>query len=267
MIEIVSAIASTNSALLARVAGGEPCEEGQWLIADRQSAGRGRAGRQWRDGLGNFMGSTCARARAGDPPAPTLSLVAGVALHRAIRAMGVTAPDMLLKWPNDVMVDGAKLAGILLERQGDAVVVGIGVNLVAAPVVPDRPTVALADLVPTGRSALGVAPPPALSLKGVGDSVVSSGQGVTRDQFASVLVHEWSTALALWHNGGWSALRTDWLARAHPAGTLLQVHDRDAGVIIGGFAGLSPDGAALLRLADGATHAIHAGDIELVRSR
>ena len=233
MIETVAELASTNATLLARLGQGDGPDEGHWLIADRQTAGRGRAGRKWADGLGNFMGSTVARLEPGDPPAPTLALVAGVALHRALGEI----PDMCLKWPNDVLVDGAKLAGILLERQGDAVVVGIGVNLVAAPKLADRPTVALSDL----------------------------GQRVARDAFAQVLAVEWQAALALWHQQGWPALRNDWLSRAHPPGTLLSVRDRDAGTIIGTFAGLAPDGAALLRLADGQTRAIHAGDIEIVR--
>jgi len=178
-----------------------------------------------------------ARLRAGDPPAPTLSLVAGVALHRTLTAQIGTVPGMVLKWPNDVLVGGAKLAGILLERSGDTVVVGIGVNLAQAPVVPDRPTVALATL----------------------------GHAIARDAFALALAAEWQAALDQWHGQGWAALRDDWLACAHPRGTLLSVHDRDAGMIIGAFAGLEADGAALLRLADGETRAIHAGDIELVR--
>ena len=237
MIEIVAETASTNSTLLAR--SGQ--SEGDWLIADRQTAGRGRAGRVWNDGLGNFMGSTVARLRPGDSPAATLALVAGVALHRALERALATASgasaQMLLKWPNDVLVDGAKLAGILLERQGDAVVVGIGVNLASAPHVPDRPTVALAQL----------------------------GHRVARDGFAQVLADEWQSALTLWHAQGWPALRDEWLARAHPRGTLLATHDRDAGLIIGAFAGLEPEGAALIRLADGTMRAIHAGDVDMVR--
>lgn len=236
MIETVAEIASTNSALLARLGRGDDLIEGHWLVADRQSAGRGRAGRQWSDGHGNFMGSTVARLLPGDPPAPTLSLVAGVALHRTLCRLVGALPDMVLKWPNDVLIDGAKLAGILLERQGDAVVVGIGVNLAQAPQLPDRPTMALSGL----------------------------GHTIARDAFAQSLADEWHTALANWHQHGWATLRQDWLTRAHPRGTLLSVRDPAAGTIIGAFAGLEPDGAALLRLADGQCRAIHAGDIELV---
>jgi BirA family biotin operon repressor/biotin-[acetyl-CoA-carboxylase] ligase len=236
LIETVAEIASTNSALLARLAAGEPLHEGHWLIADRQTAGRGRAGRAWNDGLGNFMGSSVAQLVPGDPPAPTLALVAGVALHRTLAAFGPIA-DMGLKWPNDVLVAGAKLAGILLERQGDAVVIGIGVNLASAPPLADRPTVALADC----RTP------------------------IARDAFAQALAAEWHGALTLWHGHGWPALRQEWQTRAHPEGTMLSVRAPDASVIVGAFAGLAPDGAALLRLADGQVRAIHAGDIEWVR--
>jgi BirA family transcriptional regulator, biotin operon repressor / biotin---[acetyl-CoA-carboxylase] ligase len=232
-IETVAVIPSTNGALMARLGSGEAIAEHHWLVADRQSAGRGRAGRVWSDGHGNFMGSTVARLRDGDPPAPTLSLVAGVALHRALVAAAGPIDGLLLKWPNDALVNGAKLAGILLERRDDAIVVGIGVNLAQAPDLPDRPTVAL-------------------------------GRDVARDTFADHLAREWAVALDAWHAGGWPALREDWLARAHPRGTLLSVRDPDHGPLIGAFAGLEPDGAALLRLADGERRAIHAGDIELV---
>ena len=107
--------------------------EGHWLVADRQTAGRGRQGREWFDGAGNFMGSTVVHPAFGDPAPGSLALLAGLALHRGHRHAPATAPRAMLKWPNDVMIGNAKLAGILLEREGDTVVVGIGVNLVSAP--------------------------------------------------------------------------------------------------------------------------------------
>ncbi len=236
MIEIVAEIGSTNTALRARLAAGEALAEGNWLIADRQSAGRGRAGRVWTGGLGNFMGSTAVLVREGDPPAATLALVAGVAVHQSVSASAPGLADLRLKWPNDLLVGGAKLAGILLERQSDCVVVGIGVNLAEAPPLPERPTAALALL----------------------------GYQTERDAFAERMAAVWADTLARWHRGEWPALREQWLARAHPEGTLLSAHDAALGQITGGFAGLDPDGAALLRLADGTMRAIHAGDVDLV---
>jgi len=236
LIKVVAEIASTNSALLARAAAGEALLEGHWLLADRQTGGRGRAGRIWTGGYGNFMGSTAVALRSIDPPPQTLALVAGVATHRALTAVAPSLGGLALKWPNDLLVDGAKLGGILLERQGDVVVVGIGVNLAEAPDVPDRATASLAQL----------------------------GHDTMRGTFASALAETWAEDLEQWHRGGWSALREDWLARAHPPGTLLSVNLAAEGRITGAYAGLGADGAVLLRLADGAVRAIHAGDVELV---
>jgi BirA family biotin operon repressor/biotin-[acetyl-CoA-carboxylase] ligase len=236
LIETVPEIPSTNAALLARVAGGELISEGNWLVADRQVAGRGRAGRVWSDGLGNFMGSTVVTLRSVGPMPQTLALVAGLAVYKAVMTCAPGLSGVMLKWPNDLLVDGAKLAGILLERQRDTVVVGIGVNLAQAPDVPDRPTTCL--------SALGF--------------------DMARDDFAAALAEQWSEALMRWHLGEWPMLREQWLARAHPVGSLITVKDHDHGTIMGAFGGIDADGVALLRLADGATRAIHAGDIEMV---
>lgn len=238
LIETVAEIPSTNAALLARLAGGEAPAEGHWLVADRQSAGRGRAGRSWFDGYGNFMGSTVVHLRAADPMPQTLALVAGLAAYKAVMAQAPELRGLMLKWPNDLLVGDAKLAGILLERQRDGVVVGIGVNLAYAPDVAGRDTASLASL----------------------------GFAADRDAFAGRLEAEWRDALTRWHLGEWPLLREQWLARALPMGTLLSVKDRDQGTIIGAFAGIDADGVALLRLADGAVRAIHAGDIEMVGS-
>ena len=80
----------------------------------------------------------------------------------------------------------------------------------------------------------------------------------------SALAATWAEDLTAWHHGGWPMLREAWLARALPRGTLLGVNMAEEGHVIGAFAGLEPDGAVLLRLADGAVRAIHAGDVELI---
>lgn len=238
LIETLAEIPSTNGTLLARLGGGEHVPEGHWLVADRQSAGRGRAGRVWSDGFGNFMGSTVVHLRAHDPLAQTLALVAGLAAHESVTALVPQLQDLRLKWPNDLVVGEAKLAGILLERQGEAVVVGIGVNLAQAPEVADRATASLAGL----------------------------GFSVERDAFAAELAARFRDAVDRWHYGEWPLLRQQWVARALPTGTLVSVKDREQGTIIGAFAGIDDDGVALLRLADGAVRAIHAGDIDMVGS-
>jgi len=137
-IRVVGETGSTNADLLAVAATG--AAEGQWLRAERQLAGRGRLGRNWSDGNGNLFASTIVRLRPDDPAAHTLTLVAAIALAEAV---SVFAPGVAtIKWPNDLMVGEAKLSGILLERSGEAVVVGFGVNLASHPVLPiDLPSV------------------------------------------------------------------------------------------------------------------------------
>lgn len=233
MIEVVSQTGSTSADLAARLKGGEAIGEGFWLLADRQTGGRGRQGRTWFDGGGNFMGSTIVRVGAGDPPPASLALVAGLAVHEAVQLRLPPPVRAVLKWPNDVMIGLAKLAGILLEMQQGSVVVGIGVNLAQAPALDDRETIAL--------SAFGPAP--------------------ERDVFAADLERLFAAELERWRTFGLESLVRRWAAAAHPEGTPLR-----AGTLSGTFAGLSADGALQLRLADGTTQTIHAGEVEFAAS-
>jgi BirA family biotin operon repressor/biotin-[acetyl-CoA-carboxylase] ligase len=237
VIVTVAKAASTNADLSARLHAGERLPEGDWLVADRQTAGRGRQGRAWFDGAGNFMGSTVVWPGAGDPPAPSLALVAGLAVHAAACSFlpAAMADRPLLKWPNDLMIGQAKLAGILLERVGDAVIAGIGVNLVAAPMVEGRATAALADFAP---------PPP-------------------RDTFAGALAAAFAGQLADWRRHGLAATVARWTAVAHPVGTPLHVGERGAVPLIGQFGGLDASGALILNGADGTRHTVHAGEVRL----
>ncbi len=235
MIEVIPDTGSTNTDLLGRLAALESVPDGYWLIADRQRGGRGRQGRVWFDGSGNFMGSTVVHLRAGDPGAGSLALVAGLALHEVITARLSPPIRAELKWPNDVMVGRSKLAGILLERAGDAVVVGIGVNLSRAPDVDGRLVSAMADY----------------------------GPSPDRDQFAADLSVRFAQEVTLWREGGLSVLLARWMAVAHPIGTLLETGDPAGDPVRGTFAGLAPDGALQLRLADGTCRVIHAGEVRL----
>lgn len=230
MISVIAETGSTNSDLAARLRAGEAVREGAWLVADRQTEGRGRQGRSWEGGAGNFMGSTAVGLRPGDPAPGSLALLAGLALHDTLAPYAATT----LKWPNDVLVGQAKLAGSLLEREGDAVIVGIGVNLAAAPDLPDRATTSLA--------ALGV--------------------DLSRDVFAETLAAAFARDLDRWRSYGLEPIVARWLAAGHPVGTPLRV---DGGVE-GQFAGLAADGALQLRLADGTTQVIHSGEVTLAGS-
>ena len=235
VIRFVTETGSTNSDLAAQVRAGEVVAEGHWLVADRQVAGRGRQGRSWFDGSGNFMGSTAVRISPRDPAPATLALVAGVAAYEAVSAVLAEPGKLRLKWPNDLMLGDAKLAGIWLEREGDRIIVGMGVNLAAAPDLPDRKTVALAEL----------------------------GPAPDRDMFARTLAEAFDRELERWRTYGLEPLTRRWASVAHPPGTRLTVQPPGEERIEGAFAGLTPDGALSLRLADGSTRAIHAGDVML----
>ncbi len=227
---------STNADLVADLNSGRKRGEGSWLIAAHQTAGRGRQGRQWVGQAGNFAGSTLVRLEPGDPPATTLTLVTGVAVYEAIREfLPEPAPAALMvKWSNDVTLDGRKLTGVLLERTGDCVVAGVGVNLASAPEIAGRRTAHLGEFVP--------APDPAT--------------------FAHALADAFAFELARWRRYGATAFIKRWMHVAHPLGTSLTVHDETGTRIAGSFAGIEPDGALRLTMADGARRIIRAGDVE-----
>lgn len=228
-VRTVAETGSTNADLLAAAAA--DASEGTWLRAERQHAGRGRMGRDWADATGNLFASTIVRLLPGDPPAPTLTLVAAVALQAAIAT--ILPERVAIKWPNDLMIDGAKLSGILLERSGDAVVVGFGVNVKVAPSVPGRRTTCLAD----------------------------HGIDVRADELFNRLRESLARSLAMWRTAGLPAIRDAWMGAAHPIGAALRVSLPDGTRIDGIFAGLDHGGALLLRQAGGAIVTIHAGDV------
>lgn len=227
LIRTVVETGSTNDDVAALAREGAP--EGAWLRADRQTGGRGRQGRAWQSPPGNLYASTLVRLAPGDPPAPTLALVAAVALHEAVSLL---VHCVQIKWPNDLIVHGAKLAGILLERHDDAVVIGFGVNLAHHPDLSDRPATSIASLA-------GAAPDPA--------------------GFAETLAEIFARRLLHWRGDGIARIRNAWLAGAHPVGTALSTPEGQ-----GLFDGLDEAGALRLRLPDGTTHVIHAGDVFLL---
>lgn len=207
-----------------------------WLRAERQTGGRGRQGRLWQSEPGNLHASTLVRLRAGDPPAAGLALLAAVALHQT--ASGFTPPGadgeppLRLKWPNDLMSpQGRKVAGILLERAQDAVVVGFGVNLAHRPEL-DRPVTSFAAL-------FGPAPAAA--------------------HFTERLAEIFADWVRRWREHGLDPIRRAWLRAAHPLGTRLSTAEGQ-----GAYDGLDADGALRLKTHDGAIRLVHAGDVFLL---
>lgn len=166
-----------------------------------------------------------------DPAPQSLSLIAGLAVAEAVDLAEPGQP-LMLKWPNDLLLMGKKMSGILLERAGDRVVVGFGVNLASAPDVPERRVSAL-----SGR--------------------------ITPQAFAPLLAGSFARLLGLWRGSAPALIAQAWLARAHPLGTELTVHASSEERVTGRFDGLEPDGALRLRRTDESVQIVRAGDVEL----
>ena len=233
--EEVALTGSTNADLLTRAVQGAP--EGLWLRADAQDGGRGRLGRSWESPKGNLFASTIVRLRETDPSSASLAFVTAVAVFDAVRQI---APQIgiCLKWPNDILTrDGAKICGILLERTSDAVVVGIGLNLVWHPQNLDSK---VSDLL-----TLGVTPPDAQTT-------------------VEIVAEAFARHLGIWRQSGLGAIVRQWEAHAHPRGTALSAKLPDGDELQGLYTGLDDDGALQLSLADGSIRAIHAADVFLI---
>ena len=240
MIETVATTGSTNADLVARLRAGEAIPEGMWLRAETQTGGKGRSGRAWISPPGNLYASTVIHLGASHPPAQTLALAIGLAVHEHVIGSLMVADHaaVSLKWPNDVLVRGAKVAGILLERCGDAIVAGIGINLAFAPQIEGRPATCIAALNPKYEADPGYA--------------------------LTFLAPRVAEQLARWRQDGLPALISRWSRAAHPIGSPLAINSGEGAVLRGTFAGLDPSGALLLCLANGVTQTIHAGDVSLI---
>ena len=188
-------------------------------------------GRVWEMPAGNLAASCLIRPQPGEDNLAVMGFIAALSLHDVVSGLA-HAQRLQLKWPNDVLLDGAKLSGILLEREGDVLILGVGVNLAAAPPLPDRATIALADI--------GVTITPAACVAQLADAVAARR--------------------AQWRAEGFLPIRDAWLARAHPAGTRLRIVNGGQ-EIAGAFRTLADDGALLLDGDDGALHVVHAGDV------
>ncbi len=224
---------STQSLAITLAEAGEP--EGLAIRADRQSAGIGTQGRAWYSPPGNLALSVLLRPTAPLSEAPQWSLLAGVALAETVAAVAPLAPR--LKWPNDLLLGGAKLAGILTQAATQAsggqgrlgwLVIGFGVNLAYAPDVPGRATACLGGAAPSAAD------------------------------FAAALL----TRLDHWRRirllEGFAPIRAAWLTHGPKLGSALSL-SRPA--IAGRFEGLADDGALLLGTA-GRVHAVRAGEID-----
>jgi BirA family biotin operon repressor/biotin-[acetyl-CoA-carboxylase] ligase len=221
-LEVFDTLGSTSDTCIERAKSGEPA--GLAVLAGIQTAGRGSRGRQWQSPPGNLNLSVLLRPHLPMSQANIFPLLAGIAAADAISAFLPAATAPLLKWPNDVLLGGAKLAGILIDAapQGqslDWLVIGIGVNLAFAPEIPDRP---------------------ATTLKAHG------GEATPQDA-ARRLLHELDFWLEAFAASGAPAIIDAWQQRAHPIGAELAVRTAERSVT-GSYAGLSPRGELLLHV-------------------
>jgi BirA family transcriptional regulator, biotin operon repressor / biotin---[acetyl-CoA-carboxylase] ligase len=224
---------STNEEARRRAASGEPGP--LWIAAARQTKGRGRRGRVWSAPPGNLSATLLIRPHRPAAACAQLSFVAALA---AAEMLARHLPGVALKWPNDVLVNGRKIAGILLESesgpQGIAwLAIGIGVNLKAFPDDTELPATAVAAL---GHPA----PSPQDALLDLADA------------FA-----KWYEA---WRADGFVPIREAWLSRAHGLGSRIRVRlTREE--LTGVFRDIDEDGALVLGLPGGVTRAIAAGEV------
>jgi BirA family biotin operon repressor/biotin-[acetyl-CoA-carboxylase] ligase len=233
----LATVASTNDVARRLADAGEPA--GLIVRAERQTAGRGRHGRTWQSPPGNLYASLLLRPTRPMVEVASLSLIFALALAEAVEDLsgGRLAPR--LKWPNDVLIDGAKLAGILLESVADprrdlaALIVGLGVNVEWAPT--------------------GDLPYPATSL-------ASLGLAVTPRRVLAALVAPLRARLDRWETAGFATQREDWLARAAGRGGPVEARIGER-VVRGTLVDLEPGGALCVERADGTRETLSAGEL------
>ncbi|HSZ50871.1 MAG TPA: biotin--[acetyl-CoA-carboxylase] ligase [Caulobacteraceae bacterium] len=228
-------IDSTNLEARRRVDAGETGP--LWITALWQTAGKGRRGRTWRSGSGNLAATLLMSTRKPPLEAAQVAFVAALAVAD-LAATYAPASKVSLKWPNDTLLAGRKLSGILVESgpslAGLWLAVGIGVNLAEAPNDVERPATALADYMD------GPPPGPSEALE-----ILSKAFERWRD---------------LWEIAGFAPIAEAWTERAHGLGQACSA--RLPGETVDGVAeGLDLDGALRLRLADGTMRRITAGDV------
>ncbi len=212
-----------------------------WVRADAQTEGRGRRGRDWVSPKGNFYGTAVYAFEGGPQDAAKLSFVAAIAVANALSAYTLTtAPS--LKWPNDVLIGGRKVAGLLLEAKPGRVMIGIGVNLVSHPDGGNIPATHLLEHIEP--SALNSDEPEFTGPAG----------------FLAILARSFDTAFRKHLAYGFSATRADWMALASglPGPVTVRLPKE---AFTGQAQSLLENGALRVALDDGTIRDVHAGDV------
>ena len=233
-IERYELLGSTSELCRERAAAGEAA--GLVVIAERQGSGRASFGRAWSSPPGNLYLSVLLRPSQRLAMAGLFPLLSAVVLADTVAPLLPDPAALTLKWPNDLLLNGGKLAGILLDSAPDgaggfaSLVIGFGLNILTKPDIPDRPTACLAD---------AVTPPPSP------DAVA--------DRLLAALVARLDTPPDLWRHA--------WLARGPAIGTPLRLHQGTIS-LTGHFAGLADDGRILLDI-DGTISCHATGEIRI----
>ena len=234
---------STNCVAMELALGGAP--EGTVVLADRQTAGRGRLQRSWQSPPGcNLYLSVILRPAIPPHDASQITLLTGVAVAEAISAV---CPEQVgIKWPNDLLIGGRKVCGILTETRIakgviDSIVVGVGLNV----------NMEKAGFDPAHRET-------ATSLR------EETGRDHSREDLLILLCERFEQWYEIFLRDGFAPVREGWLARAEMAGKRLQVLFRDE-VQEGVFAGIDRDGALLIASEQGAVRRITAGDATILK--
>lgn len=220
-------------------------EEGTVVLADSQSGGKGRMGRTWASPAGvNLYCSIILRPGVMPYEAPQLTFLSAVAVARAIEQVIGFGPE--IKWPNDVLIHGNKVAGLLNEMSAETdginfVILGIGVNLNMT-----------AEQFPSDLRH------PATSL------MLETGRPVSRAAFAAVMLNELDRLYAEFISQGFAPVREEWQRRCNAHGRQLAVSDGGVEIVRGAFAGIDGSGALLVSGADGTVNRILSGDVRVL---
>lgn len=235
-------VASTNVECMERARAGDA--GGLWITASRQTGGRGRRGRVWISEPGNLYSSLLLIDPAPWQAMASLPLAVTLAVHQAVATVLPGSADGLrIKWPNDLLIDGRKTAGILIEAEQlsdgrRAVVIGCGVNIAHHPDAGLYPATCLAE----------------------------HGSAATPQDLFAHLVVSMGRALAVWDQGrGLAGIRAAWIERADGIGRPVTVNLPDR-QIEGVFDGIDGEGRLMLALPDGQKQMIASGDVFFSRT-
>jgi BirA family biotin operon repressor/biotin-[acetyl-CoA-carboxylase] ligase len=233
MIHHLPTVGSTNTEARTRLDSGEPTPF--WIIADEQTEGRGRLGRQWISTPGNLYATHAFAFAAPTQSASQISFVAALAIHDTASSF-VTGADISLKWPNDCLINGAKFSGILAELHGATMILGMGINVAHQP----------EDL-----------PYKATNLR-------AHCATITVPQVFETLQLKLKKWLQIWDGGqGFQHIHRGWEARCSAIGKPMSL-DLGSTMLHGTFIGLAPDGGLVLNH-DNTTSVHYAGDVRIMR--